>query len=52
MNIVLLSNDGNNERIEHNNNLLNEYYDTFKQIPKIFIKKIKNIMLSVILQNY
>ena len=41
MNIVLLSYDGNNERIEHNNNLLNEYSDTFKEIPKIFIKKRK-----------
>lgn len=41
MNIVLLSYDGNDKRISHNNNLLNEYSDIFKQIPKIFIKKRK-----------
>jgi len=41
MNIVLLSYDGNDKRIGYNNNLLNEYSDIFKQIPKIFIKKRK-----------
>ena len=41
INIVLLSYDGNDERIEHNNNLLDNYSDIFKDIPKIFIKKRK-----------
>ena len=41
VNIILLSYDGNDERIEHNNNLLDNYSDIFKDIPKIFIKKRK-----------
>lgn len=41
LNIILLSYDGNEERIKHNNNILNDYSDIFKEIPKIFIKKRK-----------
>lgn len=41
INIVLLSYDGNEERIQHNNDILNDYSDIFKEIPKIFIKKRK-----------
>ena len=41
INIVLLSYDGNDKRIEYNNNLLDNHSDIFKDIPKIFIKKRK-----------
>jgi len=41
VNIILLSYDGNDERIISNNNKLDEYSKIFKKIPKIFIKKRK-----------
>ena len=40
-NIILLSYDGNDERIKFNNDILDNYSDIFKKIPKIFIKKRK-----------
>lgn len=41
INIILLSYDGNQERIQHNNDILNNYSNIFKEIPKFFIKKRK-----------
>tara|TARA_B100001964_G_C14009299_1_gene498547 strand:- start:268 stop:612 length:345 start_codon:yes stop_codon:yes gene_type:complete len=41
MNIILLSYDGNNVRIIHNNDILDNYNDIFKTIPKVFIKRRK-----------
>lgn len=41
INIILLSYDGNDKRIIHNDNLLNKYHNIFTKIPKIFIKKRK-----------
>lgn len=41
VNIILLSYDGNDERIIFNNDILDNYSDIFKNIPKIFIKKRK-----------
>ena len=38
LNIILLSYDGSNRRIIHNNNILNSYSNIFKTIPKVFIK--------------
>jgi len=43
-NIILLSFDGNEKRIQFNNDILDEYSQIFTKIPKIFIKK-KNITL-------
>jgi 3-oxoacyl-ACP reductase-like protein len=41
INIILLSYDGNDERIKNNNDLLNKLSPIFNNIPKIFIKKRK-----------
>jgi hypothetical protein len=41
LNIILLSYDGNEKRIIHNNNKLDKHTKIFKTIPKIFIKKRK-----------
>lgn len=40
-NFILLSYDGNHRRIQFNNDILDNYSDIFKKIPKIFIKKRK-----------
>lgn len=40
-NVILLSFDGNNKRIQFNNDILDEYSQIFTKIPKIFIKKRK-----------
>lgn len=46
INIILLSYDGNNDRIRSNYNLLCNYSDIFKSIPIIFIKKrVKHFMI-------
>ena len=40
-NIIFLSYDGNDERINFNNNILDSFSSIFTQTPKIFIKKRK-----------
>lgn len=41
VNIIFLSYDGNEERINVNNNILNNHSKVLAEIPKIFIKKRK-----------
>ncbi len=47
-NIILLSYDGSDKRVQSNNDKLDNYDDVFTKVPKIFIKKRKNTILLVI----
>ena len=51
LNIVLLSYDGNDKRVQTNNDKLDNYDNVFTKIPKIFIKKRKKHYILAYIAN-